>query len=73
MSFDIIIIGITLFEDSLTLQIDPKILFNCIKIDISFDIIHNKLIFCAKEQFNDFTTSCKLSLNLTIVIEVPNS
>jgi hypothetical protein len=49
VSFDVIIIGITLLEDSLIFQINPQVLFNHIKIDVTFDVIQNELVFCAKQ------------------------
>ena len=73
MCFYIIEVCISLLEYSLAFEIHPQVLFDGVEIDISLYVIKDELIFSAEKKFNDFTLGGKLSLNLTVIIQVPNS
>ena len=73
MCFDIIKVCVSLLEYSLAFEIDPQVLLDSVEIDVSLNVIQNELIFSAEKQLNDLALSRKLSLQLTVIIQIPNT
>lgn len=73
MCLDIIVVCISFLEDSLIFQIDPQVFFDGVEIYIALDVIEHKFVLSAEEKLDDFAFSGKLSLQLTVVVEVPHS